>query len=106
MNAYCCSFRLFRVSGCILVPLSSTILIMVVRGIVAAVLFHLYYFYSTYLLLFSLVDLVGRSLSLVTVPTEDYFEIVLTPAVVVFFSDTTTVLERAGSSDRGKGVAS
>ncbi len=43
-----------------------------------------------------------------TVPTKDYFVVVvLTPAVVVSFAETSvSVLAPTSSSDRGKGVAS
>ncbi len=51
-----------------------------------------------------LVDLVGRSLALVTVPTKDYlFLVVLTPAIVDLFSKT---FAPVAAPNRDKGVAS
>ncbi len=53
-----------------------------------------------------LVDLLGRSLALVMVPTKDYFFfIVLTPAIGAFFTKTSTlVLAPTTTLDRGKEV--
>ncbi len=52
------------------------------------------------------VDLMGRSLVLETVPTEDYFVyVVLTLAVGVLFAEASaSVPALAASSNRGKGV--
>ncbi len=55
-----------------------------------------------------LVNLVGRSLVSVTVPTKNYFlYVVLRPAINALFAETSSPIPApAAILDRGKGVAS